>query len=442
MFAVTRPHRQLVATLVLLVATVAPTVLIATISWRLNRPSHPREVAGEFSRQLGLIASIEAIRHLRPGEDELNGVVLRLEEPSAKEAASPSRELASAARVVVTRSSGDVGIKTPALTLRSESLESAFTQVTELLRRAGGDCPTRASLIAQTCDIELGAGVRYQLRDLAAVYQHGAAGPTVTASFFIQSDGPRSRSELSLVRDRRGDAVLTTVTFRTMDGPLPARVLSPFFDANAWLGAGALFAGELTFRRHGVEPWEAEFHGELSEVDLAALVGQHFDRYHLSGQAKIALTSARWSQRPNGQGSGWVDVRGRLTAGPGTVSTSMLEALNSELKFRVPEQRDSRRAEWDYQNLGLSFSMGSDGQLRLDGCLGAEYAPGSVIVHGARGVALAKAPAGLANVRGLWKMLFPAQGDELVPGTPESQILRSLPLPPTQLGRVERLDAN
>jgi hypothetical protein len=53
MFPLTRRLRQAVATVVLLALTVAPTIYIAVLAWRINRPGHVRDVEIELRRQLG-----------------------------------------------------------------------------------------------------------------------------------------------------------------------------------------------------------------------------------------------------------------------------------------------------------------------------------------------------------------------------------------------------
>ena len=48
-----RPHRQALATLALLSFTVAPTFYVASTAWRINRPSHVRDVEAELGRHQG-----------------------------------------------------------------------------------------------------------------------------------------------------------------------------------------------------------------------------------------------------------------------------------------------------------------------------------------------------------------------------------------------------
>ncbi len=106
------------------------------------------------------------------------------------------------------------------------------------------------------------------------------------------------------------------------------------------------------------------------------------------------------------------------------------------MRFRIPSPLDPRRADVEFQNLGLSFALDASGELVLGGSLGGDYAPDAVLVQGSRSTPLAKAPDGAANVRGLWKTLIAAPAEAMAPAIPEAQVLRSLPLPRADLGRL------
>ena len=73
MFPVTRPFRQGLATLALVVLTVLPTAFVAAWAWRIHRPGHLRDVEIELGRQLGLQVTIEAVQYPRPGEVVFRG---------------------------------------------------------------------------------------------------------------------------------------------------------------------------------------------------------------------------------------------------------------------------------------------------------------------------------------------------------------------------------
>ena len=91
MVPVNRPVRQALATLILFVSTVVPTVWIAAVAWRINRPGHVRDVEIELGRQLGTQVTLQAVRYPRPGEVVYSGIVLRQEEPRGGELSEIAR---------------------------------------------------------------------------------------------------------------------------------------------------------------------------------------------------------------------------------------------------------------------------------------------------------------------------------------------------------------
>ena len=119
----------------------------------------------------------------------------------------------------------------------------------------------------------------------------------------------------------------------------------------------------------GASDWEADFQGSLIDVDLASLVGKRFPRHHLAGTARVALQRARWGERP-GQGVGWAEAKGELTAGQGSIGVDLLQALAREMKFRLASRvtrLDPRKTEAEFRSLGLAFDMQPSGEIHLAG---------------------------------------------------------------------------
>jgi hypothetical protein len=435
MFPLTRPQRQALATAALVALTVLPTAYVAWTAWRINRAGHLREVEAEIGRALALRVSLEGVVYPRPGEVVYRGMVLREEEPRGR----GLTEVGRLRELRLRRGPRELTVAADGLDVRGESPRLLMARVGAWLQRSGSSPFERVSVSAPALELDLGGGaLRYSLRDVAGVLQADRKAPAVTASYRLASKGATSRCELSLVRDRGAEPVRTTLTLKTMEGPpLPAHVLEPFFDTAGWLGADAKVDGALTLRQDGARDWEADFRGDLVDVDLATLVGRQFPGHHLSGLARMSLESARWAVRP-GQGPGWVEARGALTTGHGSIGVGLVRALGAEMKFRLAPRLatlDDRRPVVDFRALGLAFAMTSDGEIKISGALGNEYAP-DVVLAGTAG-ALAYAPAGASNVRGLIKTLFPvgvaggaADPGVLVPLTAGSRVLLCLPVPP------------
>jgi hypothetical protein len=432
MFPMTRPVRHAIATGALFVLTVVPTIYVVFTSWRINRPGHLHEVESEIGHALGMHVTLEGVAYPRPGEVVYRGIVLRQEEPRHK----GLTEIARAGTLRVRRAHRELSLETDGLKLRGESPKLAMAQVGSILQKPGDQGYDRISLSAPTCELDLGTdGLRYSLNELAGTFQADRSAPAMTVSYRVTSKGSNTRCELNLVRDRKIEPVRTTLTLKTMDGlPLPAKVLDIFFDTNDWFGPAAKVEGALTLRQTGAKDWEADFQGDLLDVDLAALVGRRFPGQYLSGLARVMLKTARWADRP-GQGFGWVETRGELSSGQGSIGVGLLKALGSEMKFRLAPRLaklDDRKPVLDFRALGFSFAMTPDGEIRFAGALGNEYAPDVVIATPTSPIAYA--PEGTANVRGLIKTLFPVTDASapglMVPLTTESRILLCLPVPP------------
>ena len=431
MFPVTRPNRQAAASIALLVLTVIPTAYVAWTAWSIGRPGHRREVEVRMGRLLGLQATIQSVRYPQPGEVVYEGVVFRQEEPRSKGLI----EVARARFVRLRKGDRELAIEAEGLSVRAESPRGAMAQVAALLRRSGESDYERVSLTAPSCDLDLGAGVEpYQLREVVGIFNPDAAGPNIHASYRVVFPGASTRCELTLCRDRTAESVRTTLAFKTMEGlPLPARVLDPFFDTKSWLGFDARVEGALTLRQDGSKDWEAEFEGDLHQIDLEEMVTRRFPNHRLRGKARLAIALARWAERP-GQGYGWVEARGELSAGPGTIGQGLLHALNTEMKFRnaprVARAISAGQTDLDFRALSLAFAMTSDGEIKLKGALGSEFAD-NLVLAGATSP-LAYAPEGAANVRGLIKSLFPVTAinhADMVPLTEKSRLLLCLPVP-------------
>ncbi|MFO0910005.1 MAG: hypothetical protein U0794_16935 [Isosphaeraceae bacterium] len=435
MFPLSRPQRQVASTAAIVTLTILPTVYIAQTAWRIGRPGHVREVESELGRQLGLVVSLDSVRYPRPGEARYRGVVLKQEEPRRNGLV----EVGRAREIAVRRGRRELTLHAEGLTLRGENPRQVLTQVGAALQKSGDGSIDRISLTADECSVDLGGGVEpFVLRDLVAALQTDRSAPAVAASYRMTSAGNQAgtRCELSLTRDRTTEPVRSTLVLKTMEGlPLPARVLDPFFDARTWLGPDATFEGTLTLRQEGTREWGAEFQGHLLDIDLATLVDRRFTDHRLKGKGRVSIDLARWGDRP-GQGTGWLEARGELSAGPGVISLGLIQALSTEMQFR----RGPRLARFvastgvvdlDFRALAVRFAMTPDGEIRVTGGLGTEYDPDAVILGTTD--PLAYAPEGAAHVRGLIKTLVPVKAinhSVMVPLTEKSRLLLCLPVGP------------
>src|SRR3954453_23373823 len=112
----TRPYRQGLATLALLVLTVVPTIYVGATAWRINRGAHLREVEIAIGRPLGLEVSLEGVSYPRPGEVVYRGLVVRQEEPRRK----GLTEIGRARELRLRRGYRELTLETEGLRLRGE----------------------------------------------------------------------------------------------------------------------------------------------------------------------------------------------------------------------------------------------------------------------------------------------------------------------------------
>lgn len=430
MFPVTRPFRQGLATLALVVLTVLPTAFIAGWAWRIHRPGHIRDVEVELGRRLGLQVTIEAVGYPRPGEVVYQGIVLRHEEPRG----GGLTEIARANLVKAARGDRELILHAENLRLRASGPRQALAQAGSLIQKSISLTREKINLAAPHCRIDLGQeSLSYEVQDVAGEFFADPTNPVLRVAYRMAEPGTGTRCELSLGRDRSAEPVRTTLVFKTVEGlPLTARVLDPFFETGEWLGAKAKVEGTLSLAQSGSAEWEAEFQGNLLDVDLGTLVGKRFPRHRLAGPARVAIQSARWGNRP-GQGSGWIAAKGELVAAQGTIGVDLCNALAREMRFR-PSPRmsriDPRKSDLDFRSLGVAFDMQSNGEMHLSGALGTEFTPDAVLVSGPGPLILA--PTGTASVHGLIKTLFPVAESSpgvMIPLTSESRVLLCLPIP-------------
>ena len=204
----TRPHRQVAATIALALFTIAPTLWVSRTVHALGRPGHARDVEAEIGRRLGLLVHIGNATHPRPDVDVLRDVSLRMDDAG-------HGEIARAASVRLVRSSGEMTLKVEHLALNADDASDALGRIVILMRRMATSGDARVSLVADRCDVTMNGRVE-ALRDLAAIVQLDRSSPSLSASYLIADDDSRDRTrcELSVTCEAPG----TTRVSRPHDG--------------------------------------------------------------------------------------------------------------------------------------------------------------------------------------------------------------------------------
>ena len=432
----TRPVRQVLATILLLGGAVVPTLLVATIAWRINQPGHVRDVEVRLGRELGCRVTLEAVRYPQPGLVVYHGIIVHTDDPRS----GGLNEAVRADSVVVEMTGNEASLIAEGLTFRAESPSQARSILANLIHRSSRFTGlNRVGLSALRCKIEPGLGLEStEVEDLAVSLQLDREAPgQLQASMQARKGNDRTRCELSLTHEQAA----TTLTVKTMSGPpLTAKALTPFFDVESWLGTKANLSGTLTMTQVGTADWTLLFQGELANIDLASLVSGRFPDHELNGLGRLLITSARWGDRP-GQDHGWVQAHGKLAADQGSIGRSLLDALRDQMRFRLVPAVGRLEAETnrlDFRGLGLAFALKADGEIELTGGFGPKSTPDAVLIAANEVSPLAFAPLGVSSVRGLIKALCPAKPESLMPVTAESRMLqRYLPLPVVKQALIE-----
>jgi hypothetical protein len=219
------------------------------------------------------------------------------------------------------------------------------------------------------------------------------------------------------VRGRGGNSAATRFDLSTGGTPLPCSLASPLADTASWLGPRSRFNGRFWADDAGGD-WQGELSGLFSEIDLDALVTDHFP-HRLSGTAQLEVRDAVFDQ------GRLTLAAGKLTAGPGLVSRSLLASARDQLRMPaadLPPPDDPL----SFAELAVGFAM--DGQQLQLGGLCQSGSQGAALVDDRTRVLLSQ-PDHSQGVIQLVRMLVPASQVQ-VPATRQTDALvRHLPIP-------------
>ena len=346
MFPMTRPLRQTISTILLLVGTVFPTAIVATIAWRINQPGHVRDVEIELGRTLGMQVSLASVGYPGPGQVVYRGMILRGQEPRGKGFA----EIGRADSVRLNRADHELTVLLENPVLHAESPALGLARLDELIQRSVSLPFERVGLSAPTCQIELGRDdLHFTFKDVAGEFLSDTSAPTLKLAYEIPGSGKSSRCELILARDRRREPFETSLTLKTVEGsPLPARMLNVLFDADDWLGSDAKVLGTLNLTQVGSNRLEGRFSRRGSRpgpraISRAALPSTPVDRTGSDRIRQSDVGPATWRPRPRlarGQGGACRRPRrDRHRASGSADARDEVSAVRSQTARRLPEDR-------------------------------------------------------------------------------------------------------
>ena len=340
---------------------------------------HVQSEARALSWQLGLKASLAAVRHPKPGVVVYEGLHLR--EPEANQPVFRCR----AVEARWWRAANNAGSSRPVLQLDVVQPEVNASQWREVVRLVEWAIGRRLGLL--DIDLRLAApeltwvaGSQSQRLVALEAKIEALAERTEAELVFRLAEQPTAEpARLALTRNRQITPLATALELQTQGTVVPGAWLALGLEELAGLGPHARFRGRL-WMVHSPEGSHGELAGRFDQVDLDRLVKEQ-GPYQLTGTAELTIDTARFSANHLREASGVVQ------AGPGLVSRSLLEAAVEQFGLATGPGVDPADQLLRYDRLAMAFVWNAQGfQVR-----GSPSAQGGTILSGRRGAMLCEA---------------------------------------------------
>lgn len=305
--------RRRIARLTFLLLGLLPTVVLA--GWGLSRqlPGYTEALEEQLSGQLGLAVAIDEVSHPRPGVLLLSGLELS--------DAESGRLLLHCRLIEACRSGERLELAVHQAEIQAEHAGQLWQLLQRRLSQSIAAAPVHLDIACGQLTWHDGAGSPTLVNVQAHV---GSAGDGIEAAIHFSLAGAASGEPMACTLLRTASQG-TRLDFSTGSTPLPCSMLRPLLDGPQWLGSRARFRGTL-WATHAAGRWQGELFGQLSQVDLDALVTDHFP-HGLGGLADIRIDRAAWRDGRLEEASGGV------VAGPGQISRSLLAAARETLSL-------------------------------------------------------------------------------------------------------------
>ncbi|MGD9723534.1 MAG: hypothetical protein AB7O59_19370 [Pirellulales bacterium] len=414
MFSLHDSTRTVLCRAVFVALCLAPTGGIAAWCVAVRLPQYHVAHEASLSDQSGWTAHLSHVTTPRPGLVLYEG--LQLSDPAS------GQLLARLPAVEVDRQSAgtDIRLAQPA-TINGMRLDALFDSARRMLR-AVGDNQT-LSLAAQHVTLHLPDGDQ-TIANATGHLEADADGARLLVAFRpagANGNAPTAAQPAMLevmVSRQRSDDPRCVVRLNSGETPLPSSLIAGSWPTARRLGRACTFTGRITAteKRAG---WTLELVGQLRGIDLAQLMESY--PHALSGSAELQLEQARIE---NGR---LVSASGTLTAGPGTISRSLIQAARDHLRLDVDRQTFvGRENQLSYRRLHVAFTIDDKG-LSL---VGDSSSVAGAILADDRRVLVRQTSNQRQPVVNLLRTLVP-QSAVQVPATRESAPLAAfLPVPP------------
>jgi hypothetical protein len=423
-----RTRRQLCRTAFIFFCVLPAAGIFIWTGWRGGQ-SHQRACAAELSHSIGLGVTCQSISYPRPGIVRYQGVVL-----NDPETAAPL------ARMRFLESGGNAGSTiwiASQTELDAVRLRSLWQLVDSWLREANDGSKTAGLRAAEaTLSWPDGSNTLTDVNGQISLPSQAGGERTASLSFRIAGLDMQEPVRLSVTRQRDGSGsanstsedsrLKTRVELHTAGAALPCELLAVPLGITNHLGRRATFRGSL-WAVQSADGWEGELAGQFSNVDLKSLVSEQFP-HRLSGSAEITVRQARFCR------GRLESAEGTFSAGPGTVSQSLVSSAIQNLKL-VPSDASNHADEMlrRYDQLSLEFLVNQAGLTLHGQCSGAS----GIVVRFADRTVLSEAGRASGPLVALVRTLVP-QSEVQVPATRESDwLIERMPVPTAILPQGE-----
>ena len=387
-------------------------VLVTFTPWYSRYRRNCLEV--ELSRRIGLKVTIDSVDYPTPATIRLSGVKLLEPETDA--------EVARVYMVTWVTTDNKTAVRLSQPEIQSSQLAFAWRVVHDrfLCQPDLTTVPIRIAADDLTVHSRTGA---LTLRDVDSWLRPVESGIEAMLQVVPASRTDNAPVHISVVRDRSESVPSTQWTMKTGNLPLPCSAIADYFPSMRVLGPDATFQGTMQWKVDR-ESWSIDLGGsQFHSVDLSELTQGMTNR--LTGDALVTLE--RCHIEPGKQ----LDLSGKMIAGSGFVTQSLLQSLRSEMKFEIAPKIEGDLRDWPYEHLAIRFDLfGPD--MKIEGICeqqrGLEHLPpGTVFSTNGSGFCIST-PERRSWV-GLVRALWPENAESLPVSTQTAWLFNVLPAP-------------
>ena len=325
-----------------------PSALVAAWCVAVNLPGYRSAHERRVAQRVGWDARLQEASSPRPGLLLYTG--LELADPQS------GRLLARAPFVEIDSSSDRTTVRLPHPAVANGLRLEAFFKLAERLLNSMDR--REIDFQCQNVTLHLSDGDK-TLTNLSGTLRHDDSESRLVVKFRLATAGKQdaapsqsAAAEITIVR-QRGSSEHTTFEFTTGGTPLPCNLIAASWPGARRLGKTSTFDGRImAHEQTGV--WNLQLAGRFGQIDLQQLVAPF--PHKLTGTAEVELKQATVHD-------GRIDkALGKLVAGPGTISRSLIHAacdnLGLEASRPAASGRDNRLA---YRQLNLAFEIDETG---------------------------------------------------------------------------------